>query len=327
MTTRRDVLAAFGAGMASIPLAAVRAQPSHGMPRLGILHPASVEASAVYKALIPGLAEHGYVNGKNIVLELRSGNGKQEMLEPLIADLLRSNVDVLLVVGPAAVKAAIAATRTIPIIAIDLESDPVQNGWMKSLSRPGGNVTGFFLDLTGMSAKWLQLLREAVPGAHRISLLWDASSGEAQLAAATAAASAFAVRAKTVRIENWAEFDAAVNAAVSARTQAFVVLSSPSAFQASAQFAEFALRNRIPAISPFRPFAVAGGLMSYGPDLDAFFRRTAFTIDRILKGAKPAEVAVEQPTKYEFVINSVTAKVLRLTIPQSLLLRADEVIR
>src|SRR5205085_7406738 len=125
-------------------------------------------------------------------------------------------------------------------------------------------------DLTGMSAKWLQLLREAVPGARRISLMWDAGSGEAQLAAATTAASAFAVQAQTVPIENWAEFDAAANAAVRARTQAFVALSSPAAFQSSARFAQFTLRDRIPAISPFRPFAMAGGLMSYGPDLEAF---------------------------------------------------------
>jgi putative tryptophan/tyrosine transport system substrate-binding protein len=326
VTTRRDALVALGAGIASIPFAA-RAQPARGLPRLGVLHPASVEASAVYKALLPGLAERGYVNGKSIVLELRSGDGKRETLPALVAGLVRSSVDMLLVVGPAATKEAIAATRTIPIIAIDLESDPVQNGWMKSLSRPGGNVTGFFLDLTGMSAKWLQLLREAVPGARRISLLWDAASGGAQLAATNAAASAFSVQVQTVTIDNWGEFDAAVNAAVRARTQAFVVLSSPTAFQYSARFAEFTLRNRIPAISPFRPFAAAGGLMSYGPDLDLFFRRTAFTIERILKGAKPADVAVEQPTKYEFVINQRTARSLGLTIPQSLLLRADEVIR
>lgn len=229
--------------------------------------------------------------------------------------------------GPAAVKAAIAATRTIPIVAIDLESDPVQNGWMKSLSRPGGNVTGFFLGLIGMSAKWLQLLHEAVPSARRISLLWDATSGGAELAATKAAASAFSVEVQTVAIVNWGDFDAALAGALQARTQAFVVLSSPTAFQYSARFAEFTNRNRIPAISPFRPYAVAGGLMSYGPDLDLFFRRTAFTIDRILKGAKPRELAAEQPNKYELVINTKTAKLFGLTIAQSLLLRADEVIQ
>jgi putative ABC transport system substrate-binding protein len=326
VTTRRAALTMLGAGITSLPFAA-RTQPARALPRLGILHPASVEASAVYKILVPGLADRGFVDGKTIALELRSANGKPETLRALAADLVRSNVDVLLVVGPAAVKATMAATRTIPIVAIDLESDPVHNGWMKSLSRPGGNVTGFFLDLTAMSAKWLQLLREAVPGARQISLLWDTTSGESQLAATKAAASAFSIHLQTVPIENWSDFDAVVNTAVRARTQAFVVLSSPTAFQYSARFAEFTLRNRIPAISPFRPFVVAGGLMSYGPDLDLFFRRTAFTIERILAGAKASDVAVEQPTKYELAINLTTARALGLTIPQSLLLRADEVIQ
>ena len=325
MTSRRDTLAALGAALASIPLA--RAQAASRVPRIGVVHPASVEESTVYKVLVPGLAARGYVSDKDIVLELRSAHGKPEALPALTADLVRSDVDLLLVVGPAATTAAIAATRKIPIIAIDLESDPVQNGWMKSLSRPGGNVTGFFLDLTGMSAKWLQLLREAVPGSRKISLLWDATTGGAQLAATNAAASAFSVDVQTVALENWADFDAALTAALHAGSQAFVTLSSPTAFQYSAQLAEFTRRHRIPAISPFRPFAVSGGLMSYGPDLGLFFQRTAFTIERILKGANPADVAVEQPTKYELVINGGTARLLRLALPQSLLLRADEVIR
>ena len=142
----------------------------------------------MYKVLVAGLADRGYVEPQNIAFELRSGNGKPEALSSLAVELVRSNVDVLLVVGPAGVKAAMAATRTIPIVAIDLESDPVQSGWVKSLSRPGGNVTGFFLDTTAMSAKWLQLLREAVPGARHISLLWDTTSGRSQLAATRAAA-------------------------------------------------------------------------------------------------------------------------------------------
>ena len=281
----------------------------------------------MYTALLPGLAERGYVAGKSIALELRSGNGEREALPGLVADLVRSSVDILLVVGPAATRLAVAATKTIPIVSIDLESDPVQNGWIKSLSRPGGNLTGFFLDLSGMAAKWLQLLREAVSRVRHVTLLWDTASGPVQLAAARAAASGFSLQSETVEIENWNAFETALDAAVRARTQAFVVLSSPSAFQHSARFAAFALRSRIPAISPFRPFADAGGLMSYGPDLTLFFRRTAITIDRILKGTPPAEVAMELPTKYEFVINHVTATSLGLKLPQSLLLRADEVIR
>lgn len=285
MTSRRGTLALLGATIASIR--SLRAQPVRRLPRIGVVHPASVEESAVYKALVPGLAALGYANGKDILLESRSGKGKGEVLPGFIAELVRSGVDLLLVVGPAATTAAIAATRTIPIVAIDLESDPVQNGWMKSLARPGG----------------------------------------AQLAATKAAASSLSIEVQTVAVEDWADFDAALGAALRARTQAFVVLSSPTAFQHSAQLAAFTQRNRIPAISPFRPYAVAGGLMSYGPDLDLFFRRTAFTIARILKGANPADVAVEQPTKYELVINHAAARRLGLPLPQSLLLRADEVIR
>lgn len=326
MTTRRRALGMLGTVLASGSFA-VRGQQPPAIRRVAYLHPASAEDSAVYKALMAGLADLGYVDGRNIALELRSGNGKPEAIPALVAELVRLNPAVLLVVGPAAVKAAIAVTHTIPIVAIDLESDPVQNGWMKSLSRPGGNVTGFFFDLTGMSAKWLQLLHDAVPGARRISLLWDATSGSTQLAATKAAASTFSLDVQTVPIANWGDLGAAVAGAVRARTEAFVVLSSPTAFQDSARFAEFTNRNRIPAISPFRPYAVAGGLMCYGPDLDLFFRRTAFTIDRILKGATPSEVAAEQPNKYELVINVKTATLLGLTIAQSLLLRADEVIR
>ncbi len=326
MTTRREAMKVLGAGIASMPFA-TRAQPARTVPRLGILHPASVEASSVYKVLVAGLAERGYVEGKNIAFELRSGNGKPETLPTLAADLVRANVDVLLVVGPPAVRAAMSATRTIPIVAIDLESDPVKSGWVKSLSRPGGNVTGFFLDTTAMSAKWLQLLHEAVPGLRRVSLLWDTASGKSQLAATQAAAPTFSVEVQTVPVEKWSDFDAAVNAAIKARTQAFVVLSSPTAFQYSARFAEFTLRNRIPAISPFHPFVAAGGLMAYGPNLDLFFQRAAATIERILKGTLAAEVAAEQPNKYEFAINLKTAKTLGLAIPQALLLRADEVIQ
>ena len=326
MTTRREALFALGAGIASVPFP-VNGQPVRTVPRVALLHPASAESSLVYKALIPGLAELGYVNGKTIALEMRSGNGKPEAIPVLAAELVRLNVDVLLVVGPAATKAAIAASRSIPIIAIDLESDPVQNGWMASLARPGGNVSGFFNDLTAMGAKWLQLLRELAPNSRNIALLWDSASGDAQLAATKAVAQTLATNSRTARIANWNELDAVLGASVRGGAQALIVLSSPSAFQYSARIAEFTNQQRIPAIAPFRPFAVAGGLMSYGPDLDLFFRRTAVMVDKILKGARPADVAAEQPTKFELVLNLKTAKALGLAVPQSLLVRADEVIR
>ena len=312
--------------IASLPCD-MRGQQGRTLPRVALLHPASAEGSAIYRALIPGLADLGYVNGKTIALEMRSGNGKPDAIPALLAELVRLNVDVLLVVGPSATKAAIAATHSIPIIAIDLESDPVHNGWMVSLARPGGNVSGFFIDLTAMGAKWLQLLRELAPNSRNIALLWDSASGDAQIAATKAVAQTLAINAQTAPIANWSDLDTVLNAAVRGGAQALIVLSSPSAFQYSARIAEFATRHRIPAISPFRPFAVAGGLMSYGPDLDLFFRRTAVMVDKILKGARPADVAAEQPTKYELVINLKSAKALGLTIPQSVRLRADEVIQ
>jgi putative ABC transport system substrate-binding protein len=326
VTTRREALIAFGAGIAAVSFG-VRSQQGRGLPRVALLHPASAEDSAIYKALITGLADFGYVNGRTIALETRSGNGKPEAIPMLVEELVRLNVDVLLVVGPAATKAAIAASHSIPIIAIDLESDPVQNGWMVSLGRPGGNVSGFFIDLTAMAAKWLQLVREAAPNSRNIALLWDSTTGDAQIAATKAAAQALAINVQTARIANWSELDTVLNATIRGGAQTLVVLSSPSAFQFSAPIAAFTNQHRIPAISPFRPFAVAGGLMSYGPDLDLFFRRTAVMVDKILKGARPADVAAEQPTKFELVINLKSAKTLGLTIPQSLLLRADEVIQ
>lgn len=325
MTTRRDALIGLGAAMLTAPFP-VRSQPARTTPRIGYLHPASAEESAVYKALIRGLAELGYVQGRSIALDLRSGNGQPDVLPRLVTELLRLNPDVLLVVGPAAVKAALGATRSVPIVAIDLESDPVRSGWVVSFSRPGGNVTGFFLDLTATAAKWLQLLREATPNSRRVTLLWDSTIGDAQVSATRAVAQTLDLDVQTAGIANWNELDGVLSTAVRSGAQALLVLSSPTAFQYSARIAEFTNRHRIPAISPFRPFAVAGGLMSYGPDLDLFFQRTASTIDRILKGAKPGDVAAEQPTKYELVINRKTAKTLGLTIPQSLLLRADEVI-
>jgi len=319
---RRRFLGTIGA---SIALAA-NAQSTRKLPRVGVLHPASVEDSTIYQRLVPDLAKLGYVDGRSVTFELRSGKGVADALPQLVAELVALDVDVLVVAGPRAVKTAAAATRSIPIVAVDLESDPVQAGWVTSLSRPGGNVTGLFLAFEDMSAKWLQLLREAVPGARDVSLLWDAASGDVQIAATRAAAAKFGMRARTVPIANWVEFESALASALHDRAQAFVVLSSPTAFQSSARFAEYTLRNRIPAISPFRPYPAAGGLMSYGPDLDLFFQRTSVMVERILRGARPADIAVEQPTKYDFVVNRATARDLKLDLPRPLLLRATELI-
>jgi putative ABC transport system substrate-binding protein len=317
----------FVASLAAVVVADVAAQQGAKRPRVIVLHPASVEGSAVYQHLVPRLAELGYVDGKTMTLDLRSGKGVTSALPKLVADAIASRPDVLVVVGPAAVREAASATKAIPIVAIDLESDPVATGWMRTLARPGGNVTGLFLDLTGMSIKWLQLLQEAAPAVRDVAFLWDTATGQAQLAVTREAAAKLGLAARTIAVDDWTRFERVMVSATKPRPGAIVVLSSPVAFQFSAQLAQFTKAHRVPAISPFRPFAEAGGLMSYGPDLDLFFTRTPIMVDRILRGTSPADIAVEQPVKYELVINNAAAQTLDLALPHALLLRADEVIR
>jgi putative ABC transport system substrate-binding protein len=317
----------FVASLAAVAVANVAARQGAKRPRIVVLHPASVEGSTAYQHLVPRLAQLGYVDGKTMTVDVRSGNGVTSALPKLVTDAIASRPDVLIVVGPAAVRVAAAATKVIPIVAIDLESDPVAAGWMRTLARPDSNVTGLFLDLTGMSIKWLQLLREAAPGVRDVAFLWDASTGQAQLAATSDAAAKLGLAARTIAIDDWTRFEGVMTSAMKPRPGALIVLSSPVAFQFSAQLAQFTKAHRVPAISPFRPFAEAGGLMSYGPDLDLFFMRAPIMVDRILRGASPADIAVEQPVRYELVINDVAARDLGLALSRALLLRADEVIR
>jgi putative ABC transport system substrate-binding protein len=317
----------FLASIAAAACVRAAAQPSLERPRIVVVHPASVEESAVYQRLVPGLTQLGHVDGKTVTIDPRSANGVTSALPQLVRDAVSTQPRVIIAVGPAAVRAARDATATVPIVAVDLESDPVANGWMRTLARPGTNVTGLFLDLTGMSIKWLQLLREAVPGVRDVAFLWDASTGQAQLAATRHAADGLGLAARTIELDDWTKFESTMAATMRSPPRAIVVLSSPVAFQFSTQLAHFTRRYRLPAISPFRPFPRAGGLMSYGPDLELFFTRTPIMVDRILRGASPADIAAEQPVKYELVINDATARDLNLRLARELLLRADEVIR
>ena len=289
---RRTFIGTVAGGLLAVPRVA-DAQQAGKRPVVGVLI-TDARRSLTIPLLVQGLGDLGYVDGKNIVIEIRSAGGKPEAFRGLAAELVQLKVDVIFAAGPAAIRAASDATTAIPIVALDLETDPVQAGWVRSLARPGSNITGLFLDLPDLAGKWLELLREAVPGIRRVGLLWDSTTGSAQLIAAKAAAQR---------------------------------LSSPNIYQASKQIADFVVKNRVPAISPFRSFADAGGLMAYGPKFDDFRRRAALYVDKILKGAKPGDLPIEQPTTFELVINMKAAKALGLTIPQALLLRADEVIQ
>jgi putative ABC transport system substrate-binding protein len=322
---RRDFVALLSGAALTWPLA-THAQQARKLPVVGVLV-TDLAGNISLPILIQGLRDLGYVDGKNIVIAVRSAGGKPDAFPALAAELVQLKVDVLYATGPTAIRAARGATTVAPIVALDLESDPVAAGWANSLSRPGGNLTGLFLDLAGLAGKWLQLLREAAPGIRRVGLLWDSTTGPAQLNAVKAAAQGFAIDVQVIEVRSADGLDAALSAGVSAGLKAIVQLSSPLMSNRAKQIADFVVKNRLPAISPFRRFAEAGGLMSYGPDFDDFRRRSASYVDKILKGAKPGDLPIEQPTKFELVINLRTAKALGLTIPQALLVRADEVIQ
>jgi len=253
---------------------------------------------------------------------------KLETLPNLAADLVRRNVDVILVSGPAGIRAVRDATSTIPIVALDLESDPVEAGFARSFAQPGGNLTGCFLDQPGLTGKWLELIVEAIPGTRPIAVLVDMTTGPWQLAALRASAAKLGIKVQVYEIRKAAEVDSALAATVKSGSRALVQLSSPLFDGRSAErIAVFTVKHRLPAISLFRRFAEGGGLISYGPNQLEYYKRLSVYIDRILKGAKPADLPIEQPTKFELVINLKTAKALGLTIPQSVLLRADQVIQ
>jgi putative ABC transport system substrate-binding protein len=302
----------------------VRAQPGGRIPVVGFLSLSGPDSLAQFR---DAMREFGYVEGRTVTIERRSSDGRTDELPRLAAELVQRNVDVIYATGPAALRAAKAATTKIPIVALDLETDPVTTGIVRSLGRPGGNVTGLFLDQPILAGKWLELLMEAAPGRRRVGLLWDVTTGDSQLKAAQAAAQRLGAVLHVFEIRTGADLDPALHNALARNVQSIMMLSSPIVSPNSKHLAQFTMKNRLPGISPFRAFAEGGGLLSYGPDLVAFRRFSATYVDKILKGGKPAELPIQQPTNFEFVVNQKTARELGLDIPPSMLVRADEVIQ
>lgn len=313
----------------AVPLVAA-AQPVGPVHRIGWLSAGSPLASrANIQALQQGLRDLGYVEGHTIALEYRFAEGRPELLPRLAAELVRRPVDVLVAVGPAAVSAAREATGTIPIVAVDLESDPVQRGWVRSFARPEGNLTGLFMDLPGLTGKWLELLHEVVPGLTRVAVLWDPTTGPHQADALRTAAGRLGVAIHLVEIRDPERYGPLLTTALEAKPGALVQLSSPlvASPRYAQQIADFTVQHQLPAISLFKAFTAAGGLMTYSPNLAQYFGRVAVYVDKILRGATPAELPVEQPTKWDLVLNRKTAQVLGITFPPTLLVLADEVIK
>jgi putative ABC transport system substrate-binding protein len=304
------------------------AQPIAKVARVGWLGRSAGKESPTFKAFSDGLRDLGYVSGENVVLVVRTPDQDRVEQYPEVASrLVADGVDVILASNPYALEAATRATTVIPVIAVDFESDPVAKGWVTSLARPGGNVTGFFLDIPEITGKQLQILRELKRGLSRVAALGDARVNDPQFHAADIAASESRLTIERLPVGDLDEVPKALAEAARRRAGGLLVLSSPMMFTGMQRIAATAMKYRLPAISLFVPFfADAGGLLAYGPSFLDPFRRAATYVDRVLKGAQPAQLPVQRPSKFEFVVNTKTARALGLTIPPPLLLRADQVI-
>jgi putative ABC transport system substrate-binding protein len=324
---RRDFVTLIGGAAIAWPLAAGAQQRAQRVPLIGFLHPGLSDGSSVtYAALIDGLREIGYVDGQTVKIEARWGQGKPDTMPPFARELVALKVEALIAVARPAIAAARAASHDVPIIALDLESDPVASGFAQNIAKPGQNLTGLFLDAPTLCGKWLQLIDEVVPRVSRIAVLWDSTTGPYQLDAIKAAARAKSVEVAVIEFHELKGLDTTLDVALKDRPQALVQLGSPLTNMAADQIVGASRKYGIPGISEFRSFSQSGGLMSYGPDLRHMFRRAAPYVSRILGGTKAADLPIERPTKYELVINLKAAKALGLSIPTTLLATADEVI-
>ena len=329
MMNRRTFLCGLTLGTLSASLDA-EAQQAGKVARIGWLAVKLAPNLHLSEAFRQGLRDLGYVEGRNVVIEYRDAEGKFERLPALAAELVALKVDVIVAPSTPAALAARQATKTIPVIFAAL-GDPVTSGLVTSLARPGGNVTGVSFLSPELVGKRLERLTQAVPGAGRVAVLWQPgdvpeSTAKDLRTEAEVAARALGVRLQVVEARGPTDFDRAFSEMTKAHVDALSVLTSAMLFTERGRLVALAAKHRLPAVYPWREGADAGGLMSYGPNLPDLYRRAATYVDKILKGAKPGDLPVEQPTKFELVINMKTAKALGLTIPQSLLVGADQLI-
>ena len=325
---RRTFTRTLAAGLLVTPLI-VKAQQPGKVYRIGYLHPATVQdPGRALPALQQALADLGYVVDRNIKFVERFAGGKLDTLPGLAAELVALRVDIIVAVSPSAIRAARDATATIPIVMAFSGEDPVKSGLVASLARPGGNITGMTSISSILAPKWIQLLQDAVPGIKRIAVLGSPVrlDHNEQVDVMQAAAQPDGVRLQVVKVRDLEQYGPAFEEMTRQRAEAVIILSGPEFAQNLARLAELAAMHRLPSLWQYREFVVAGGLLSYGPNIQDLSARAAIFVDKILKGADPGRLPVQQPTRYEMAINLNTAQALGLTIPQSLLLRADELI-
>jgi putative ABC transport system substrate-binding protein len=321
---RREFITVLGSAAAAWPLL-VRAQPARQLWRIGILGSASA-VSPIEAAVLQGLRELGYTEGQNLIVEYKGSAGKPDRLAGLASELIAAKVDVIFTGGSEATHAAQRETKTIPIVMTS--TNPVALGFVASLAHPGGNITGLSLLGPEASGKRLELLRELIPGIAKVAVFWNPDDPAAQysLKETQAAAEKLTIGLQIVETRDIDAFDAAYLAATKGVAEAVILLPAPLMTRNAARIADRALKSRLPTMYYSGDAVKAGALLSYGPNLIAIYRRGAYFIDRILKGASPADLPVEQPTKFELVINLKTAQALGVNVPPSLLARADEVI-
>jgi putative ABC transport system substrate-binding protein len=304
----------------------VEAQQPEKIPRIGYLEIGSKRGQAS-EAFLQGLRDLGYVEGKNLIVEYRGDPQRREdRLPELAADLVRLKVDVIVALDPPAARAAMNATKTIPIV-IRSTGDPVRAGFVASLAHPGGNITGVTSISSELYGKRLELLKEVIPRLSRVAVLRNPDRSAAELKEMQSTARALALGLQSLEVRGPNDFENAFKAAGKARAQGLITIRTPLINDQRKQLADLAIRYRLPAIYDDRAYVEADGLMSYGTNLADLHRHAAVFVDKILKGRKPADLPVEQPTRFEFIVNLKTAKQIRLTIPPNVLVRADKVIR
>jgi putative tryptophan/tyrosine transport system substrate-binding protein len=321
---RRGFLAA-AAGAATLVARPAFAQS--GPRKVGFLHPGKLEPSDVrLVTFADGLRSKGFVEGRDVSIVARAAEFDPGRLAQFAGELVDSKVDLLFVVGSRAIQEARVRTSTLPIVALDLEADPVASGFVASLARPGGNLSGLFFDYAEFSGKWLELMGEIVPELKHVAVMWDPSTSVVQVDAAQAVARSRGVALEVVKVDSPSAIEPGFKTAADMKVQAVLVLTSPLFGTLPRLIADAALRRRLPAITMFPEFAEVGGLIAYGTDQRDLYRQSGEIAGKVLGGAKPADLPVERPQRILLAVNMKTAATLGVTIPQVILLRADQVI-
>jgi len=326
VTTRRAFLGTLAGSLLAAPLAA-EAQQRGKVYQVGILSSANPRSAPIFQAFEQRLRELGYVEGQNVTIEFRNAEGQLDRLPGLALDLVRLSVNAIVSASPAGTSAATKATTSIPVVMLAVNYDPIALGYITSLSRPGANVTGLYFQHRELTAKRFGLFKELLPTVRRVAIVWDSQTVD-QLGEVEGANRRVGLKLQRLELRNPPyDFENVFRVAMRSGSEAIFVLESASIFRDATKIAQLALKDRLPASFAFREYVETGGLISYGVNFLDMWRRAAEYADKVLKGAKPGDLPVEQPTKFELVINLKTAKALGLTIPPSLLTRADEIIQ